>query len=300
MNIPAMIPGSQKRKMKLAVNRNLDDFTRYFHSFLAENTTRKQQELDLLQGHSTNFWLHGYCRACDQVSQFRIDIPASSSEQEPSERVPNWRETLICKSCYLNNRLRFAVDCLKFYLRLHENDKIYLTEQLTPLFEWIRPRYPQTIGSEFLAPNLASGSMVDGIRHEDLTSLSFADDSLDFVISFDVFEHIPDYQRALAECVRCLREGGKLVFTVPFRANSYETLIRAKIDENGNITHLQTPEYHGNPTKPNEGILCFYHFGWDVLDYLRNLGVTDVYQLIGQSRSYGYLGNPQSLFVATK
>lgn len=286
--------------MKLAVNRNLDDFTRYYHSSLTENTTRTQQELGLLNGHSTSFWLQGYCRACDHTSKFLIDIPASTSEHGPGEQVPNWRETLICESCQLNNRLRFAVDCLKFYLRLHENDKIYLTEQLTPLFEWIRHRYPQTIGSEFLDPKLPGGTKVNGIRHEDLTALSFADDSLDFIISFDVFEHIPNYKRALAECIRCLREGGKLVFTVPFSASSNETLIRAKMDEYGNITHLQTPEYHGNPTNPKEGILCFYHFGWDVLDYLRNLGVTDVYQLIGQSRSYGYLGNPQSLFVATK
>ena len=41
----------------------------------------------------------------------------------------------------------------------------------------------------------------------------------------------------------------------------------------GRIEHLQPPEYHGDPL--GGGVLCFHHFGWDLLEALREAGFTD-------------------------
>lgn len=43
----------------------------------------------------------------------------------------------------------------------------------------------------------------------------FADGSFDLVCALDVFEHLPDDQTAMAECLRVLKPGGVLLTTVP-------------------------------------------------------------------------------------
>jgi SAM-dependent methyltransferase len=49
----------------------------------------------------------------------------------------------------------------------------------------------------------------------DATALEFADESFDAVTMFDVLEHIPDHERAVAEALRVLRPGGYLLVSAP-------------------------------------------------------------------------------------
>lgn len=51
------------------------------------------------------------------------------------------------------------------------------------------------------------------VRSIDLTSIPDAADSFDCVVSLSVIEHIPDWQRAVAEMYRVLAPGGKLLLT---------------------------------------------------------------------------------------
>lgn len=108
-----------------------------------------------------------------------------------------------------------------------------------------------------------------------------------------------DLQKALAEVYRCLAPGGEFVFSAPFDRGSKNTLVRAEVTADGSIRHLLPPEYHGDPVNPNEGILCFQHFGWDLLSVLRETGFEDVKAVDYWSRDYGYFGNCL-LFTARK
>ncbi|UCF66931.1 MAG: class I SAM-dependent methyltransferase [Acidobacteriota bacterium] len=49
-------------------------------------------------------------------------------------------------------------------------------------------------------------------RVEDAAALSFADESFDLVVSQNVFHHIPDWSRAVAEIRRVLRPHGHLIW----------------------------------------------------------------------------------------
>ncbi len=115
-----------------------------------------------------------------------------------------------------------------------------------------------------------------------------------------MLEHIPDYSSALKEAFRVLKPTGKFLFTVPFNKQSEKKIIRAKINEDGSVHHILTPEYHGDPVNSEKGCLCFYHFGWELLDELRNVGFKDAYALTTYSKEYGYLGGEQIFFVAEK
>jgi len=53
------------------------------------------------------------------------------------------------------------------------------------------------------------------VLRADATALPVGDDSLDLVVAFDVLEHIPDHDRAVAEVHRVLRQSGRFLVAVP-------------------------------------------------------------------------------------
>ena len=63
--------------------------------------------------------------------------------------------------------------------------------------------------------NVEPGSYVAGVRHEDLSALTYADGSFDLVLTSETLEHVPDLGRALAEIRRVLVPGGYHAFTIP-------------------------------------------------------------------------------------
>ena len=99
----------------------------------------------------------------------------------------------------------------------------------------------------------------DGAVCEDITALTFDDESFDPVVSSDVLEHVPLLDKAFNETARVLRPGGVHLFTVPPRA---KTKKRAEVVD-GKIHHIETPDYHRDPLSAN-GILAFWDVGPDL------------------------------------
>jgi SAM-dependent methyltransferase len=170
----------------------------------------------------------------------------------------------------LNSRMRFSVEILKRYFANAKS--VYLTEDGT--------LYQQLVASQ-LQYNLITSIYKHGdALHQDLTNLTFRDNSFDLCMSFEDIEHIPDYKAAIKELHRVTKPGGHVLLSAPFYMDHDKTIVRATIDENRTVTYLLTPEYHGDPVIP-QGILCFYHFGWDLLDEFRSAGFKSVKVLIG-------------------
>ena len=146
------------------------------------------------------------------------------------------------------------------------------------------------------------GATIRGIRNEDLNALTWRDASFNFVLSFDVLEHVENAHTCLKEVLRCLKPGGTFLFTAPFRVESSETLIRARRDPGGGrLVHLLPPEYHGgNLVDPTQGTLCFRHFGWDILAQMQAVGFTETEVWLYWSRELTYMGGLQSLVVGRK
>jgi len=86
----------------------------------------------------------------------------------------------------------------------------------------------------------------------DLQEMDLPDGSLDAIITAHVLEHVPDYDRALAELYRVLRPGGVVYIHVPLFA-----AVTAPPPE---------PEYHADDT------LVFWRFGFDLASFMRKAG----------------------------
>ncbi len=255
-------------------------------------------ERQLIPDTRREFTVDGYCYVCQTDRAFLVDFQYSSAVD--GVLTPNWRERLVCPGCHLNSRMRAVAHVFAQACRPHPGSRIYLTERMTALYGLFQRSFPQVCGSEYLGDAVGLGACnSQGVRNEDLTKLSYGDSSFDYVLSFDVFEHVPNYRKALAECCRCLKSGGVLFFSVPFVKTSEKNIVRARLSETGEVIHVLPPEYHGDPVRP-EGCLSFYQFGWEILDELGGAGFTDAKALLYWSNEFGYLGGEQVLFMATK
>jgi len=287
-----------KPPVPLSVTRiaSFGEYEIYTRSMVDEYQRRKETER-ALQGSSDFFSVPGFCFVCRRPVSFRVD--ARHGLVDPDGRsIPNWRENLVCPGCRLNNRMRAAVQILHDVCGPKPDSAFYLTEQTTPMYHWLNRAFSDVIGSEYWAADTPVRiRKMKGLRNEDLTRLSFADRQFDFVLSFDVFEHIPDYRKAFRECRRVLKPNGVLFFSIPFVLHSAEHHIRVEIAPDGRLVHLVPPEYHGDPMQ-KDGCLCFRHFGWACLDELRQDGFSESAACLYWSEDFGYLGGEQILFMA--
>lgn len=250
---------------------------------------------------SAAFEVPGRCAPCGRDVRFLVDRQSGAQLAPDGSWAPNWRERLECPHCRMNNRQRLMAALCGDLLRGPGAVDAYFMEQVTPIFAWVTRTFPRqrVVGSEYLGPGHRGGDVVRGVRHEDVHALSFADASLDLVVSTDVFEHVPSPARGFAECARVLRPGGTLLATFPFHAGLDRSVVRASLAGDGTARHHLPPAFHGNPVSA-EGSLVFTDFGWDVLGQLRVAGFGDARIQLFADEGLGHLGGAQVVFRASR
>lgn len=214
---------------------------------------------------------------------------------------PAWTLNARCVQCGLVSRMRALADHLMSQQLL--GGRTLIAELVTESYRALDTLIDDLTGFEYLGPEHTPGDTVsiDGValRHDDLERLSFGDASFDLLITQDVFEHVPDLQRALAESARVLRPGGRLVFTVPCFPDLDTTEVLARIGPDGSVDQLvEPPEIHGNPV--GGGSLCLRHIGWDILDQLREAGFGAATAHCYWGPWAGHLGGPSFVYEARR
>lgn len=209
------------------------------------------------ENHITSFYFKqkGFCPCCEQEVTFisrhqwlRDFFRCSNCNSIPRERAlmltikneyPNWQELIIHESSP-GNRGHSVL--------LRKKAKDYLETQYFP--------------------NEKLGSIVNGVRCEDLEQQNFPDDEFDLVITSDVMEHIYEPDKAFKEIYRTLKPGGAHIFSVPIINKHNPTQRWAKKDKNGNPVFLFEPEWHGNPVD-KKGSPVTMHWGFDIVGFIK-------------------------------
>jgi SAM-dependent methyltransferase len=227
----------------------------------AENDSDVLQKLDQ----------HGLCTICGHIGRFQRGDHKSM------------RESYACPACRFTLRWRDqasvildefgrgqALSIAQLVQRGLLNDiAIYEPALRGPFVKHFRglPHYTQS----YFRPGEPLGApSSDGVRNEDLTRLTFEEDSFDLIVTSDVMEHLPDIELAFAETLRVLRPGGIHVFSIP---NDYplpdRTEPRVRI-EHGEEIHIKPARYHNS----GDGSQCLVYtdYGADISDMIRSLG----------------------------
>jgi hypothetical protein len=194
------------------------------------------------------------CRACN-----RFSVILAFSQDE---------ELHICIRCRANLRYEMLAASIRIlYPRMGASAVLELDDRspLQPLF-----RTAGSYARTYYRAGVPRGTVrADGAVCEDITELTYGDESLDLIVSSDVLEHVPDLKAAFRESARVLRPGGMHLFTVPTRIKTRQ---RACI-ESGQIRHLvDSPEYHADPLDP-AGILAFWDVGPDLPAFMATDGL---------------------------
>lgn len=217
----------------------------------------------------------------------------------------NLRESGACPHCGSSNRQRQMAWMLRQQLGsrvegalvLPTGVALYNTEANGPVHAALCSQ-PDYESSEYWGDKAEYGDRVDGVRNEDLQALSFPDASFDFVLSSDVLEHVPDPYQAHREIFRVLKPGGRHLFTVPYGEASLCDDVRATL-ENGKIVYHADALYHGDPVRPDQGVLVWTIFGQEMLVRMKTIGFeTELWRL--HEPRCGILGPGADVFVARR
>lgn len=273
----------------------------YEHSITKTKKCREQRlQVEKLISLNPNFKKYiGKSPLTNMNTEYRVR--GKKKKKIDGTDVYNFRENLFDPTNQLNSRLRAIIIAMSreniFANRF--NSKVYLTEAVTPLYRFIDHYFKTNniTGSEYLSDTLEPGTVVNGIRHEDLCQLSFEQNKFDLVICLEVLEHIYDYSQAIDQLYRVTNSGGKLILSVPFTPLNKENTTRCYYNDKNELIHELKPEYHGDPVGDNKGILCYRYYGWQLIDELKQVGFKKAELISVWSGYYGIIGGPDISFV---
>lgn len=195
------------------------------------------------------------CRCCRRASLF---VPLHRGD-----------EAIRCLRCGANRRMEMLAEVLRerFGARLAELDVLELDTDSCLRSQLAGARtYVRTFYSDSRPLGSADES---GARCEDITRLTFPDESFDIIVSSDVLEHVPDLDAAFSETRRVLRPAGAHVFTVPVSGATARRAVR----DGDAIVHLLPPCYHLDPRDP-KGILAYWDLGRDLMQRFAGSGLS--------------------------
>lgn len=220
----------------------------------------------------------GYCPICEAGVRFYA--------------VGEWyRDQLLCGSCHSIPRQRALISVLT---DLYPNWRDLAVHESSPgnggASAKLKRECPGYVSSQY-TPDLPPSP-----ANQDLAAQSFPDASFDLVITQDVFEHLFEPDRVIAEIARTLKPGGAHIMSVPIVNKDRPTQRRASLVD-GAIVHHAEPEYHGNPVDPN-GSLVTFDWGYDIAAFLEQASAMPTRIVTPEDRSQGLLGEYLDIVVS--
>ncbi|WP_427184285.1 class I SAM-dependent methyltransferase [Bordetella bronchialis] len=224
----------------------------------------------------------GYCHCCRRQTVFEI-------------RDPWLRDHYICTICQSIPRQRHIQYLLDTCFPQWESQVIH---ESSPSNGFIAQWCSSYSSSHFYVER-PPGSMVDGVRCENLEALAFPDALFDIFITQDVLEHVFHPDRALAEITRVLKPGGVHIFTTPKYRDKPKSYPRARLSADGEVTYLMEAQYHGNPIGDGRSLVT-WDYGRDFEVLAAEWAGAPTVTYITKDRSLGLDAEFIEVFVTRK
>jgi SAM-dependent methyltransferase len=213
-------------------------------------------------------------------------------------RLDRGREGTICRNCGSTSRNRAVAfvmarvvdeDQAAFRWKYRLTTRMLESSARGALAMYFRLKFDY-YGTEYDPAKIAAGT--NPRHYADFQSLHYDNDTFDFVVASDVFEHIRRDAEAMREVARVLKPGGHLILTVPYDHERVHTIQR--VDASGPAdVHLLPPQYHGG----GGHTLAYREYGRDLSNLLSASGFFVAREVV-ESPELGI--TPQSVFVARK
>ncbi|MYE22471.1 MAG: methyltransferase domain-containing protein [Gammaproteobacteria bacterium] len=170
---------------------------------------------------------------------------------------------------------------------------IYEPGLVGPFREYFKelPGYRQS----YYWPDLPAEAVKDGVPNHDLQKLDLPSDSVDLVVTSDIFEHVRRPFKAFKELHRVLRVGGRHVFTVPLQFPMRKRTVKRVDTSSEEDVFLLPPAYHSSGD--GDKALVYNDFGADMLDRLEEMGFSTSISFIDRDKT---LCGKNITFVSTK
>jgi hypothetical protein len=133
--------------LKIYELKSLADFTQHWarmETVTAERNTLADSLCSPFRNNRAPFAVSAFSYPAGKVVDLAVDWNYSNGTN------PNWRERLLCPATGLNTRLRATVHLVDSQLGLYPDSAVYVTEQVTPLFNNLLQRFPSLVGSEYI------------------------------------------------------------------------------------------------------------------------------------------------------
>lgn len=236
----------------------------------------------------------GRCVLCGKPTlYFLIDSPETIRNHATCVRCGSSARHRHLALCVLREFADKGIKALSDFRR-HGEIKVLNTSAGSPVARALGEA-PNIVFSEYF-DGAEPGQSINGVQNQDLQNLTFADASLDLILSEDVFEHLPDVKRGFRETHRVLKKGGFHIFTIPFyfvRKTEYLFDMR-----DGKPVLREPIEYHGDPKRGN--IPAFTRIGYDMLDFLAETGFKTDIEISRYAESQRYATYDSYTFIARK
>jgi hypothetical protein len=253
------------------------DLLRNETAVISDECDRLRQRCeDIIAGRSP-----GYCHCCRQETVFQINGV--------------WlRDQYVCLCCFSIPRMRHLQHVLDKYFQGWEHKNIHESSPSNDLIS----RHCSAYSSSQYFHGVDGGSSVDGVRCENLESLTFPDCTFDIFITQDVFEHIFNPDRAAREIMRVLKPGGAHVFTAPKQKGLTASYPRACL-VNSQINYFKEAVYHGNPIGDGTSLVT-WDYGDDFESLINGWSDASTITYITRDRNLGIDGEYLEVFVSRK
>lgn len=119
----------------------------------------------------------------------------------------------LCPRCHSSDRERLTKIVMEEFVKPDSESVVFIVAPERNLYDYFRHKLSAKVFAGDIAPRYYDWA--EEISAQDLTNLTYEDETFDVVICNHVLEHIPDDRQAMREILRVLKPGGYGMLGVP-------------------------------------------------------------------------------------